>query len=453
MLSNPTRGALGLTLALTISLPAVAGGFQVQQQGAKASGRGNAFVSQADDASATYYNPAAVGHLDGWNIYLGAAMNSFSDTTLVGDDGVSSAMQDVTDYLGNFYVTGPLGDRYAIAVGSWKPFSLRTNWESGATARSALETTWTSRELNANIIANINSEWSVALGIEWVKFDVEQFSSAYDMTRLEPFLFPPPEPLAATRNFALSGDKAGVNVAVHYKGESGRNFGVSFRSKKIIRATGRLYWEDVSEATFIAAANVINDAGCAFDPMFCPMGAAFTDSPAETTIVLPWTVQIGYGREGQGKWDWEVDIQVTAWEVQSTIDISVAELNGITSGLAFIPTTEDFNQTDSWSDSFSIFSGADYHINDSHTVRFGLALDQSPVEEDLTRPYNPDSDKLGLTAGYGWNSSGGHIQVDVYGQYWSYLDATAVDQPNNRVVGGTYETSVISLGASFQYTF
>ena len=40
----------------------------------------------------------------------------------------------------------------------------------------------------------------------------------------------------------------------------------------------------------------------------------------------------------------------------------------------------DFEPVENWSNSFSIFTGADYHINDSNTFRFGVALDQSPVD-------------------------------------------------------------------------
>ena len=63
--------ALCLTLGMAAALPtaAAASGFQLIEQ--NASGLGNAFAGQAagvDNASAIYFNPAALTTLKGWNI-------------------------------------------------------------------------------------------------------------------------------------------------------------------------------------------------------------------------------------------------------------------------------------------------------------------------------------------------------------------------------------------------
>ena len=451
-----TRTARSLTPIITLlwAVPALAGGFQVQQQGAKASGRAGAFAAQADDASATFYNPASVGRFEGWSAYLGATARFQGDTTLdVAGNGTVDT-QRVTDHPASLYVTGRLGEHYAVALGAFQPYSLRTRWlASDPVAGSAIDTEWTSREINVNVIGNIGRKWSFAVGFEWIKMHVEQFSSAYDFTRLASFVVPA-EPLTAVRNITLEGDKAGANAAVHFHGDHGLLLGLSYRSKKVVQMEGDLVWSEVSDATFSPGFKPFDDSRCPPSPNLCPMEAAFTESPATSKLYLPASFQGGVAREGVGKWDWEVDLLWTKWDDFRDFDVAVPAINGIFQGLLQLPTTTDVTQEESWRDTLSIFGGFDYHINERHTVRGGLAYDQSPIKERFVRPYNPDADKIGLTGGYGWRSAAGRLIVDLFGQVWIYEDASEPDsRPLDRVVGGLYETTVFTLGASVQVNF
>jgi len=47
-------------LFLSVVSSAFGAGFHIHDQGAKAMGMGNAFVAQADDPSALFYNPAGI---------------------------------------------------------------------------------------------------------------------------------------------------------------------------------------------------------------------------------------------------------------------------------------------------------------------------------------------------------------------------------------------------------
>ena len=53
------------------STPSQAQTPRIQGQGAAASGMGNAFAAQADDASAIHYNPAGMAQLSGVHTMLG----------------------------------------------------------------------------------------------------------------------------------------------------------------------------------------------------------------------------------------------------------------------------------------------------------------------------------------------------------------------------------------------
>ena len=101
-------------------------------------------------------------------------------------------------------------------------------------ATAALKTSLTSRLYNLNFVARFNRTFSIAVGIEYLRFRVNDFSRAYDFDPLlatnPAVLFPPPEPLSAKLNQSFTGDKAGANLALHYAAEdSGWRFGLSMR--------------------------------------------------------------------------------------------------------------------------------------------------------------------------------------------------------------------------------
>ena len=58
-------------VALVAAGPALASGFSIYEQSAKASGQAGAWVARADDAAANWYNPAALTRMDGMQIQFG----------------------------------------------------------------------------------------------------------------------------------------------------------------------------------------------------------------------------------------------------------------------------------------------------------------------------------------------------------------------------------------------
>src|SRR5437899_12652878 len=64
--------ALAAALGMSSITSALALGFRDPDQDAAATGQGEAFVAQADDAAAVYYNPAGLTQLKGTTVALGA---------------------------------------------------------------------------------------------------------------------------------------------------------------------------------------------------------------------------------------------------------------------------------------------------------------------------------------------------------------------------------------------
>src|SRR5262245_21908948 len=72
--------ALVVAFVLLVAPPARAGGFHIDEQDARATGRAGAVTANPANASAIYYNPGGVGMLNGLGIEVGGALISPSSS-------------------------------------------------------------------------------------------------------------------------------------------------------------------------------------------------------------------------------------------------------------------------------------------------------------------------------------------------------------------------------------
>ncbi|MGH7274876.1 MAG: OmpP1/FadL family transporter, partial [Nitrospiria bacterium] len=127
----------------------LAAGFQLPEQGIAAMGQANAFVAQADDPSAVYYNPAGILQLEGTQASLGTTLISPSITftnqstsqsapsTLSNNlcngapcTGKETDEKEMLFVLPHLFVTHRLTDKVGFGFGAFIPFGLTTEWPS-----------------------------------------------------------------------------------------------------------------------------------------------------------------------------------------------------------------------------------------------------------------------------------------------------------------------------------
>ena len=73
---------VALVVAAMAALPALASGFNIYEQGAKASGQAVAWIARADSPDASYYNPAAITKLEGTQVSFGISLVFVGESTL-----------------------------------------------------------------------------------------------------------------------------------------------------------------------------------------------------------------------------------------------------------------------------------------------------------------------------------------------------------------------------------
>ena len=158
------------------STQAFASGFAVKDQGTKAMGMANAFTAVADDASAAWYNPAALSFQDGVSLTVGGQY-VIPSVKYAGASGAGK--MDKKNHLIPFgyisYNSDALPVTLGLAVNA--PFGLSTDWTNSTSTFAVTglgSVTFSELNLvNVNPVASfkINDRLSVAGGASYVRLE------------------------------------------------------------------------------------------------------------------------------------------------------------------------------------------------------------------------------------------------------------------------------------------
>lgn len=393
-------GLLFLTAALCITLFAsqsFASGFRLPESSASAMGMASAFVGQADDPSATWYNPAGVTQLDGTWIAGGAVaiyptLTHENNTVNPGTTDVSNRTVHLPIHL---FGTQKLDDKKSLSIGITNPFGLSTDWATtSSTAAVATYTTLVTTNVNPNISFKMSDDLSLAVGLDYltIRATLETVASR------------------------VSGDGAGwgLNAAALYTASDQLNLGLSYRSRTKVDIDG--------EATFLG-----------------------TTGPASTSITFPDIIQFGGSYKASDDLLCNVDLEYTMWSTYDRIVIDTTIL-----------PAPFRTQEKQWDDTWVLRLGAQYKLSDVWKVRAGYLYDQTPVPEEYFETRTPDSDRNGLSIGAGYAK--GNITVDASYLYLKFKNRTINDSLADDLVApgalnGNYKSQAHLAGVTVGYKF
>ena len=370
-------------------------GFRNPDQGARATGQGEAFVAQADDPSAIYYNPAGLVQLPGTQI-SGGGYALFSHVKL---DGVTvNKGMNRFSTLPHFYVVTDLcqtNSPWRFGFGVNVPFGNSVDWGKGSSAPFRYLVTESSLSVvnfAPTVAYRVNEHFSLGASL----------NIYYGTTKMEQKVpgntFYPPPPILPDANFRFEGDGMGLGATVGalWKINERHSVGAVYRSPFSIN---------------------FKDNASLKNSILGPMGP----SAAEARIAFPQSVAFGYAFRPTPKLKLEVDADWTDWDTLNSVHLHWAKggpLNGYT-----IP----FNWMDSWFYEF----GAQYELNENWTVRAGYIFSENSVPQNTFSPSFVDSDRHVLSAGVGYNTK--RFSVDVVYQYSLLVDRTINQQPPNQL--------------------
>ncbi|KAA0259403.1 transporter [Deferribacter autotrophicus] len=396
-----------------------ANGFQINEQGAKALGMGGAFVAQANDPSAVYFNPAGITQLENMQISLGVSpihpyATFKSDTT-----GKSTDAEDKTFYIPNFYATLKLSDKLATGLGVFSNFGLSTEWPDdwegkyivGGTNAEIVTLT-----INPNIAYKLTDKLSIAFGIDIQKMEITLENKIYTGA-----------PIDASSKLKGYNWAMGWNAAIHYKITDNWNFGISYRSKikhEIKDGTHDLY-------------NLYN-----------PLNGSYFDyqRTASADITLPDILYIGTSYKF-GRFTFELDGQWTGWSSYDELKVEYEkDMLSTTFGDQIVKPKD-------WNDVWAIRFGVQYKVNKLLDLRAGIIRDFTPIPDETIDPLVPSGDRWLYALGFGLNFE--KVTLDFA---YNYLDDEGRDfnnevgQPYN-VIGKFTDVSAHIFGVNLTYKF
>ena len=441
--------ALGLIFLLCPSL-GHAQALRFQPQGAAATGQGNAFIAQADDASAIHYNPAGLSQVNGVQVVAGTNLVGgsikFTSPTGVdtrGDFGGSVAFPPPS----YSYISANLGylglnslSNVTVGLGLTSPFGLNTRYPvDGPFNTVVTSAALPLLDIKPTIAYKFNDQ--LAIG---VNADIYTFASFLGQGHAEQRQVGSGGLAGASLEFNGNGTGAGAAFSLLYTplrnsdGKPIASVGLVYRTQAVLPLSGS----------------------------FLVNGAKVAD--ASTNLVLPQIFSGGIAiwpvRTNEREWKLELDAEYVGWKSNRNLDIHLS------SGVV-VP------QPQQWKTVPVVAIGTEYKWIDpewlSHwdvAVRSGYTHTDNPVPDFTFNPgiISLSSNTLSLGTGFlckdqgrflGLVPCGGAsalwtkgIGLDAAFQEWFYEPRTVT---GNRAptVDGTYHAYVHLGSVSLKFLF
>jgi len=351
-----------------LPLNSFAAAFQLAEH--SATGLGRAFAGEAaiaDSAGVVARNPALMSSFK-------KAQLSISGTFILPDVGVSGdnapvySTADALDdgsiapdaFVPAIYYVAPMNNRVALGFGVFSNFGLATEFaDDYAAGQLAGTSEITTINFNASVSYKINSDWSAAVGLNYIYAEANLVRHFGD----NPLGLP-----AQTEAANLEGDDGGYgwNVGFAYELDKGSRLGLHYRSKTTLSFEG-----DYSNQLPAALG-----------------GLAGIVLPGSLELELPAIAEFSGVHLIDNKWTLNYSVVWTQWSSFQTLE-------------AFVPSSDTavFSKQENFSNSFRYALGGSYQLDKNIKLRAGFAYDATPTDSDHLSISIPDSNRKWLSAG------------------------------------------------------
>jgi long-chain fatty acid transport protein len=419
-----------LLVSLAASSLLFAGGFQLNEVGARAMGQGGAFAARANDLSAMYYNPAGLAYQNGFGAYVGASMILPKSSWTSPTGTPTTDMNSQTFVPPNAYVGYGLKDGLSFGIGFFVPFGLGTEWpEEWAGRRLAVKTDLQSYMVNPTIAYKVNETFMIGAGFSWMYSKVTMEYRVQTFSSLAP---PTPASSDGWASLDANGNAFGFNLGAIYKPMPKMSFGVSYRHTTETDLEGDATFEDMQA-----------------------LSSFFPGGSGKATITFPNQIFAGLSYDVSENLSLEFDYQWVGWSTYDSLIVElptgpVAPLPPALGGPRPLQTTQRSEKA--WNNTYLLRLGGEYRMKE-WSFRLGFIYDATPQPNKTVEPMLPDANRYEGTIGLGYKFAG-HWGVDVAYQFISFQDRTVTGPTTGDMnrFPGTYKSTANLFGLSLGYT-
>jgi long-chain fatty acid transport protein len=407
----------GLSLSYLYALPAMAGGFYLQEQSASAIG--SAFAGSAAmprDASIVYYNPAGIPDIGGAQIYAGASIISARadmqdrGSTLLGAPvgGVDSDDATPVAYLPHFYAVTPLyGDRLWFGLGVSAPFGLSTRYNNNWFGRyDAIKSELLTTDISPNFAVKVNDWLSVGGGAN-LQFADAELTNAVTNGVTEGVS------MLKGRDWSL-----GFNAGVMVKPHEDTTVGVHYRSPMSHTLDGRI--------------NVRGVAGLN------------ESTPGTAPLRLPEVLSMGVAHDLTDRWTVLGEANWFGWN-------RFEGVRAVRSTNNTVATNVNYDYSATW----SVALGFEYHWDARTTLRGGYEYDETPSADKDRSARIPDGDRNMFAAGLSYQITP-KVSFDA-GALYALIFDEEIDVTRNAGIARVQaerkdsDFAIVSFGLSYKF--
>src|SRR5688572_12325250 len=317
-----------LIVLIFISIQSLAGGFQMNMLGMKATSMGGAFTGFARDASGVFYNPGAMTFSEYTQISLGASF-VIPSTSFLSPYAGNTNMENNWQVPMHFYGNTKINERTSVGLSVNTPFNLHTEWDDNWTGRYLVKE---SQMRGIYFQPSVSYQFSEKFGVGGGP--VIAFGKSF-LTKSLPY-----SSSAGEVGMELDGRSVGFgfNIGLYLETSEELSFGFTYRS---------------------AVKMNVNEGDASFSNVPASLGSMIPSSTDfETSYTLPSVISAGAAYELTRELTLCLDINYTTWNSFDQLDYTFDDYSQL-----------NFTSIKNYENAFAIRLGAQYEISDRIDAR------------------------------------------------------------------------------------